>query len=66
MNKLTTMINFSIKCLFYLIYCAECKTLSNISVLKYDCKVIQAQGTNSFDITYKHKSPLLNHSHGDV
>ena len=41
-NKLETVTNHSIECPFYLIYCAKCKTLSNVFVLKHDCKVIQA------------------------
>ena len=65
-NKLETVINHSIKCPFHLIYCSECKTLSNVSVLKHDCKVIQAQRTIPSDIKYYHENPPLNHSHGDV
>ena len=65
-NKLKTVINHSIKCLFQLIYWAECKTLSNVSVLKHDCKVIQAQRTNPSNIKFYHKNPPPNHSHGDI
>ena len=60
------LINHSIKCPFHLIYCAECKTLSNVSVLKHDCKVIQAQRIIPSDIKYYHENPPLNHTHGDV
>ena len=65
-NKLETVINHSIECPFHLIYCAKCKTLSNVSVLKHDCKVIQAQRTIPSDIKYYHEDPPLNHLHGDV
>ena len=64
--KLETLINHSIKCPIHLIYCANCKTLSNVSVLKHDCKVIQAQITICSNIKYYHDNPPLNHSHGDV
>ena len=63
---LETVINHYIKCAFHLIYCAECKTFSNVLVLKHDCKVIQAQRTFPFDIKFYHENPPLNHLHGDV
>ena len=59
------MIN-SFKCSFHLIYYADCKTFSNIYVLKYYCKVIQAQHTIPYNIKYYHKNLELNRSHGDV
>ena len=62
-NKLEAVINHSIKCLFHLIYCAKYKTLSNVSVLKHDCKFIQALRTIPSDIKYYHEYPPLNHSH---
>ena len=65
-NKVETLINHSIKCPFNLIYCTKCKTLSNIYVMKHDCKVIQAQRIIPSDIKYYHENPPLNHSHGDV
>ena len=65
-NKLETVINHSIKCPFHLIYCAECTTLLNVSVLKHNCKVIQTQRTICSDIKYYHENPPLNYSHGDV
>ena len=40
--------------------------MSNVSVLKHDCKVIQAQRTIPSDMKYYHENPPLNHSHGDV
>ena len=55
-NKSETVINHPIKCILHLIYCAECKTLSNIFVLNHDCKVIQANCTISFNIKYYHKN----------
>ena len=64
--KLVIVINHSIKCCFHQIYCAEFETLSNVSVLTHDCKVIQAQRTIPSDITYYHENQQLNHSHGDV
>ena len=65
-NKLKTVINHFIKCPFHLIYCAECKALSNVSVLKHNCKVIQAQRTIPSDIKYYHENPPLNYSHKDI
>ena len=65
-NKLDTVINHSIKYPFYIIYCVECKTLSNISVLNQYCKVIQAQRTIYSNIKYYHKNPPLKHSHANV
>ena len=65
-NKLETVINHSIKCPFHIIYCAKCKTLSNVSVLKHGCKVIQTQRTIPSDIKYYHENQPLNHSHGGV
>ena len=65
-NKLETVINHSFKCPLNLIYCAECKTLSNVFVLKHDCKVIQAQRNIPSDMKYYNENPPLNHSHGDV
>ena len=47
-------------------YIALCKTLSNVFVLKHDCKVIQAQRTIPSDIKYYHQNPPINHSHGDI
>ena len=65
-NKLETVINHFIKYPFHLIYCAECRALSFVFVLKHDCKVCQSQRTIPSDIKYYHKNQPLNHSHGDV
>ena len=65
-NKLETVIFHSIKCPFHLIYCAECNTLSNVSVFKQDCKVIQAQHIIPSYIKYYDENPPHNYSHKDV
>ena len=41
-NIVETVIIHSINCLFHLLYCAICKSLSNMSVLTHDCNVIKS------------------------
>ena len=65
-NKLETELNHTIKCLFHLIYCGGCNTLSNLAVLTHDCKEINAQQTLPSKLKYFYEHPPPNHLHGDV
>lgn len=55
-NYINIVINYSTKCLFCFIYCADCKTFSNVSVFTDECNVIQAHRSIFYDIKYFYKS----------
>ena len=65
-NNEETVIIHSINCPFYLLYCAICKSLYNVSVLTHDCNVIKSQCTIPSVFKNHHNILTPNHSHKDV
>ena len=65
-NNVETVIIHSINCPFYLLYCALCKSLYNVSVLIHDCNVIKSQRSIPSYFKYYHENSIPNHSHKDV
>ena len=49
-----------------MIYCGVCNTLSNVTVLTHDCKVINVQQTLRSQLKYFYEHLPPNHYHGDV
>ena len=47
-NNMETVILHSINCPFYLLYCAFCISLCNVSVLTNDCNVIKFQRSSFY------------------
>ena len=64
-NNVETVIIHSINCPF-LLYCAVCKSLYNVSVLTDDCNVIKSQRSIPSYFKYYHENSPPNHSHNDV
>ena len=65
-NNVEIVIIHSINCSFYLLYCALCKSLYNVSVLTHDCNVIKSQRSIPSYFKYYHENLPQNHSHKDV
>ena len=64
-NNLETVFFHFIKCLFYLLYCALCKSLCNVSVSTHDCNLIKSQ-RSILVFKYYHENLLSNHFQKDV
>ena len=65
-NNVEIVIIHSINCPVYLLYCAICKSLHNVSVLTHDCNVIKSQSTIPSGFKYYYNNSPPNHSHKDV
>ena len=63
-NNVKTVIIYYINCPFYLLYCALCKSLCNVSVLTHYCNVIKSQRSIPF-VKYYNENPPANHFHKD-
>ena len=65
-NNVDSVIIHSINYPFYLLYCAICKSLYNVSVLTHDCNIIKSQRSISSFVKYYYEYPPANHLHKDI
>ena len=63
---LNTVIIHSINCPVYLLYCAFCKLLYNVSVLSHDCNVIKSLQLIPLYFKYYYENSPGNHSNNNI